>query len=69
VALAHELLLDEVLDLLDADDGLAEVGHAAGDGGGHADGGAGSCSSERNAMRTAVAILLGATAPPGRCGA
>ena len=33
VALAHQLFLDEVLDLLDADDRLAEVGDAAGDGG------------------------------------
>jgi len=36
VALAHELLLDEVLDLLDADDGLAEVGDATRDAGGDA---------------------------------
>ena len=41
VVLAHQLLLDEVLDLLDADDGLAEVGHAAGDAGGDALGGRG----------------------------
>ena len=60
VALAHELLLDEVLDLLDADDGLAEVGHAAGDGGGDAlRRGRRRRSSERKAMRTATAILSG----------
>ena len=33
VTLAHQLFLDEVLDLLDADDGLSEVSDAAGDGG------------------------------------
>ena len=33
VALTHQLFLDEILDLLDTDDGLAEVSDAAGDAG------------------------------------
>ena len=38
MALAHQFLLDEVLDFLDADDVLSEIGHATGHAGGDAHG-------------------------------